>query len=93
MELTDKMRTQLLTYPALSHAYRGLSTEYSSLNDRQSAGVTASWVQTNSFEATTCFGHAEQSRDRKINTSEKCSSYESVISLTQPTLHTHTHTT
>lgn len=71
MELTDKTRTQLLTYPALSHAYRVLGTEYSSLKDRQSARVTGRWAQTNSFDATACFGPAEPSSGKKFKTLER----------------------
>jgi hypothetical protein len=71
MELTEKTQTQLLTCPALSQACRVLGQEHSSLKGRQSAGVTGSWAQTSSFDATTCFGHAEPSTGRKINTSEK----------------------
>ena len=52
----------------LSHAYRVLGTEYSSLKGRQSARVAGSWVQTNSLDASACFGPAQTSSGRKFKT-------------------------
>ena len=68
MELIDKTHTQLQTSSVLSHAYRVLSTECSSLKDLQSARVTGRWVQTDSFDATTCFGPAEPFSGKKYTT-------------------------